>query len=65
MSNLHSRCKTEQIKRYQSPDAMVTKYPLKAVISQTLSDFNENQYTCSVFSPEQEYVKKVLKIEII
>ena len=30
---------------------------VKTVISQILSDFSENLYTCSVFDPEQEYVK--------
>ena len=29
MSNLHSGCKTKQIKRYQSPVAMVTKMSVK------------------------------------
>ena len=58
MSNLHSRCKTEQFKRYHRPVAMVTKMSVKKTfISQKLSDFDENLYTYSVFDPEQEYVK--------
>ena len=63
MSSLHSRCKTEQFNRHQSPVVMVTKMSvnLKTISSQKLSDFDENEYTYSVFDLEQEYVKSFLK----
>ena len=57
MSNLHSRCNTGQFKIYQSPVAMVTIMSFKTCYFSNIVQFSWKEVFCSVFNPEQGYVK--------